>query len=702
MEPLNVALVWHMHQPDYRDPESGRSLLPWTYLHAVKDYAEMLQIARETPGVRLTVNLTPTLIEQIDSFSSGSKGDDWLDHARKDPEDLSEKERYFLVSTYFSVFPERHIRPYPRFRELAGLRGDENLPPDPGRFSVQDLRDLQVWFLLSWSGHCLRRDSTVVRELLEKGGGFSEADRTRLLQTYDEVVAGVLDRYREAEGDGAVEISLTPYAHPILPLLCDTSVALQARSDAVLPLLPFRYPEDARLQVRYGRQVVERRFGRRKRGMWPAEGAVSEAAVKILREEDVRWAASDEGILAKSLPLGLTDRRDLYRAYSFAGLPLLFRDRELSDRIGFLYAPWGPREAAGDLLERLRTIARTCPGGVVTLILDGENCWERYQDNGYPFLTAFYRGLLDDPALRMVTVTEALEKHPPVPLPHLAPGSWINSDFDVWIGNREENTAWERLARTRQDFRQGLPAGGEELHPGWLNLLRAEGSDWFWWFGHHHRTDQAETFDRLFRCYLQGVYRETGKPVPGILFHHIVEPREVSLVTEPAALFTPRIDGRVTDYFEWLAAGTVDLKAGGAMHHEYQELTAFYYGYDIDRFYLRIDFSRPLVDLTEPDGVLELRFLGRQERLIRFEPKGKVLTMQNSDGREMQNPGQAASGRIFELALTLQSLDLAEGGCFELSCHLRDARQETARWPVQGTLKLCYRGHQLEEEQWPI
>jgi alpha-amylase/alpha-mannosidase (GH57 family) len=703
MKPLNVALVWHMHQPDYRDPVSGRTLLPWTWLHAVKDYGEMLRIAREIPGVRLTFNLVPTLVEQLDEYVAGRVVDDWLEAARKDPETMTEEERRFLIADFFSVYPERHIRPHARYLQLARLRGDEGDAAVVGRFSPQDLRDLQVWFLLSWAGHCLRRDSAKVRSLLDKGRFFSEEDKTALLKIYDAVAAAVVDSYRDAERRGDIELSFTPYAHPILPLLCDTSVALQARRESLLPQSAFRHPEDARLQVRYGRELMERRFDRRPRGMWPAEGAVSQAALRLLREEGVLWSASDEGILAKSLPGGLSDRRLLYRPYSFAGLPLLFRDRELSDRIGFVYAHWETRQAVEDFLGRLRHIARNNPGGVLTLILDGENCWERYPDNGYPFLSAFYQGLLEDPALRMVTVSEALAERQAVPLPQLAPGSWINGDFDVWIGGAQENTAWEWLVRVRSDLPADPPAGDDSSLPdAWLHLLRAEGSDWFWWFGDHHRTDQADVFDRLFRHNLQALYHDAGRPVPDQFYRPIKEPRQEQRIREPAALFTPEIDGRVTDYFEWLAAGTVELSAGGAMHEGDRELTAFCYGYDSDYFYLRIDFRRPLEILAGPDGWLELQFSAGRQSLVRFQPAGDLLIMQRPDGSPVEKPGRAASGSIFELALALDALQLEKAGMIGLSLRLLVGGGEMARWPLEGDLQLCYRGIALEEIQWPV
>ncbi|MBE0596783.1 MAG: glycoside hydrolase, partial [Desulfuromonadales bacterium] len=403
MQQLKVAILWHMHQPDYRDPVSGRTLLPWTYLHAVKDYGEMLKTAAEVPGARMTFNLVPVLLEQLERYLRGEAQDVWIEAARRDPATMDGEERRFLLEQFFSVHADRHILPWRRYRELARRRGTG--AADPGGFSDQELRDLQVWFLLAWSGYHLRRQE-LPAYLLTKGENFTEREKGELLSLYDQEVAAATSLYRQMEAAGEIEISVTPYAHPILPLLCGTDVAAEATPGIQLPAAPFRHPQDARLQVRLGLREVEARLGERRRGMWPAEGAISEEALRLLREEGALWAAGDEAILARSLSGGLADRRRLYRPYSFEGLPLLFRDRDLSDRIGFVYAHWEPQKAAADLLGQLRKIAAANPGGMVTLILDGENCWERYQDNGHPFLHTFYQGLVADPALRPVTISE--------------------------------------------------------------------------------------------------------------------------------------------------------------------------------------------------------------------------------------------------------------------------------------------------------
>lgn len=702
MQPLQVALIWHMHQPDYRDPASGRFLLPWTYLHAVKDYSEMLRTAREVPGAKMTFNLVPTLLEQLADYQTGRVKDVWLETARMNPEEMTAGQRTFAVASFFSVHNERHIQPHGRYRELLRLRGDDSRQAAAKRFQIQDLRDLQVLFLLAWSGHYLRRESDTVRTLLGKGASFSEADKQALLDCYDLVAAEVLQAYRQAEQDGAVELSISPYAHPILPLLCDGEIARSARKDALLPTEPFRFSEDARQQVRYGQQIASRYLGEQPRGFWPAEGAVSAAALTILQQEGALWSASDEAILANSLTDGLQDRKQLYRPYQYQGLPLLFRDRELSDRIGFVYARWDPQTAAEDLLDRLRAIAKQVPGGLVTLILDGENCWESYEDNGYPFLQAFYQGLQKDPTLEMVTVGEALIDRKATALPRLAPGSWINGDFDVWIGHHEENTAWEWLHRARREtITEGADNDyGKDMPEPLLHLLRAEGSDWFWWFGDHHPTAQAQTFDRLFRHQLQALYQSAGLAVPDFLHHPIKEPLRHSRIHEPVALISPKIDGQVSDYFEWLAAGSVEVQSGGAMHAVSQELTDVFFGYDERNFYLRIDFGTWQEELAAKDAVLEIRISGPRDLQAQFLPSSGELIVKSVDGKTLVNAGRATYQSIFELALPLNLLGLATMDDFALSCHLYRAGREKARWPDQGTIRLCYRGSELEAEHW--
>ncbi len=701
--PLKVCILWHMHQPDYRDPVSDQTLLPWTWLHGVKDYGEMLETIVETDA-RVTVNLVPSLLEQLERYANGEDRDRWLELLSRSPREMSGPERQFMVEQFYSVNEETQIFANRRYHQLYQLRGI-GPHPDAQDFNEQDLLDLQVCFLLAWTGSHLRRKSTIVAALLQQGGYFREVQKQQLLRCCHDELKRVISFHRQLEESGQIEISVTPYAHPILPLLCDLHTAQEPSPGLPLPAADFRHPEDARLQVREGLRTAERIFGERQRGMWPAEGGVSAEAVNLLREEGALWAATDEDILARSLDGGLAMRSNLYNIYQYNDLPLLFRDRELSDRIGFLYAGWETAEAVDDLLRRLQRVARQSPGGTVAIILDGENCWERYPDNGYPFLRDFYLALQDDPLLEMSTIQGALSKSQPIPLRRLAAGSWIRSDFTTWIGHPEENRAWEMLQQTRKEIitdevNRALAHPEEPLSELARELLRAEGSDWFWWFGDEHATAQADIFDRLFRLHLEGLYHLKGLPVPAHL-HQAIKPGVKKVVGfEPTTRFTPQIDGRVGNYFEWLAAGRIDLAVGGAMHASGESLEELYYGYDQEQLYFRFDQPRLLKHLCGKGGCFEIRLIVKDLFLLRYDfADGKLEIL--SDGKVVKT-GLGACGQILELAVPLNALKLQEGDIVNLSCHALQNRRENGRWPTEGNASFCFHGSVLDEDNWII
>ncbi len=701
--PLKVCILWHMHQPDYRDPVSGQTLLPWTWLHGLKDYGEMLETIAET-GARVTVNLVPTLLEQLERYADGSDRDRWLELASQPPEQLATAERQFILEQFFSVNEETQILPNRRYHQLFRMRGS-GPSPQLDNFNHQDLRDLQVLFLLAWTGYHLRRNSPEVAALLQQGENFSETQKQQLLEVCHSEVAGVIDLHRKLEQSGQIELSVTPYAHPILPLLCDLRTAQDPSPGLPLPAADFRHPADARLQVREGLQTADRILGKRRRGMWPAEGAVSEPAVALLREEGALWAATDEDILARSLDGGLKKRQKLYQIYQYDELPLLFRDRELSDRIGFLYAGWDSAEAAADLLTRLQSIAAQAPDGTVAIILDGENCWERYPDNGYPFLRDFYNSVQNDPQLELATFQDAITASRPIPLPRLAAGSWIRSDFTTWIGHPEENRAWELLQQARDEIidgeiEQALQNPAEPLNELLRELLRAEGSDWFWWFGDEHATAQADIFDRLFRRHLEALYHLKGLPTPASLHQWIKPPKIAPEGMEPSACFSPQIDGRVGDYFEWLAAGRIELATGGAMHASRESLEQLLYGYDSEQLYFRIDQAELLKRLCGEQGSFELRLSGKELFQLRFNFAGGTLSVHQGD--QQIGFGRAAFDQILELAVPLAALQILPGEKLGLSCHARQNNQENGRWPTEGSAAFTYRGCALDEENWSV
>jgi alpha-amylase/alpha-mannosidase (GH57 family) len=701
--PLKISILWHMHQPDYRDPTSGRTLLPWTWLHAVKDYGEMLETVSECQAP-VTINLVPILLEQLDRYRRGEDADSWLELMRKNAQDLEPLERAFLLEHFFSVNDQRHLLPFPRFRQLRQKRG---LDPTAtaSTFSAQELRDLQVWFLLSWTGYHLRKREPLLTDLLRRGENFSEEEKAQTFNICNAEVARIIDRHAELEASGLIEISLTPYAHPILPLLCELRRASEPSPGLPLPLTDFRYPEDARLQVREGIRTGDQLLGKRPRGTWPAEGAVSEEAIRLLSEEKVLWAASDEGILARSLSTGLQNRQDLYRVYSYAGLPLVFRDREISDRIGFLYADWSAEDAVADIIARLKKIATQAPGGQVSIILDGENCWERYLDNGYPFLSLLYKKILATPDFELCTVGQAVASSTPRKLEKLAAGSWIRSDFTTWIGHPEENHAWELLGAARRECLKDQVSRAllsPEIPPDeqLRELLRAEGSDWFWWYGDEHQTAQAEIFDRLFRNHLAGLYHLSGLATPASLQQPIKPQKGQIPSCEPKERFTPRIDGRLNDYFEWLAAGEIDLAAVGAMHTAQKGPKTLYYGYDEQALYLRLDEVALLDQLCGEKGTFEIYLHASRNLCLRWHPQANRLEVLQED--KLLGTGISARGSILELAVPLDLLQFTENEETRLFCCCVKDGRPSGRWPGEGDAPLIFRGALLDEENWTI
>ncbi|MGH9349505.1 MAG: glycoside hydrolase family 57 protein, partial [Vicinamibacterales bacterium] len=486
-----VAILWHMHQPFYEDLVTGEHILPWVRLHGLKDYYGMVALLREFPGVRATFNLVPSLLVQLQAFAEERGRDRHLELGLKPAEALTEDERAFCVEQFFHAHRPRMIDPYPRYAELLEKRGRNgngiSARVQATQFSVADIRDLQVWHKLVWLDPFYLEGDARVRALVEKGRGFSEEDKATLHAIELELLRRIIPEYRDAATRGQVELSTSPFYHPILPLLCDTDVFLRTHPGSRMPRERFRQPEDAAEQLARAVALHTRLFEQLPAGVWPPEGSVSDDVVPLVAAAGFRWMATDEGILARSL--GRSFSRDaaghleqpetLYKPYVVgpAGKPqvaCLFRDHWLSDLIGFQYASWSADAAAEDFTRRLveagrRYTART--GGqdaTIAVILDGENAWEHYAGQGRPFLRALYGRLASHPELRTATMGEASVSATET-LPSVFPGSWINADFYIWIGHADDHRAWSQLAEARRALDMpppGLPAASrEKLRP---------------------------------------------------------------------------------------------------------------------------------------------------------------------------------------------------------------------------------------------
>ncbi len=714
MTPTYLMLLWHMHQPFYKDLAEDVYTMPWVRLHALKDYYGMVAILREFPSVHVTFNLVPSLVAQLEDYIRDTAHEEPYEIAFKPVTDLTLEEREKLLAFAFQLNRENLLNRYPRFRELfdkaQAIRGEEGAAR---LFSAQELLDLQVLSELAWFDEVYLANDPGIRGLVKKARGYSEDDKSTLRKKGIEIFKVTLEEYREAAQRGQVEISTSPFYHPILPLLCDTDVASESHPGVRLPHRPFRHPEDARAQLRAAVELYERVFGSRPRGLWPSEGSVSDEVLRLAMAEGFQWAATDEGVLGRSLQMGfyrhpdgtVSGGQELYRPHRFVAgeraISLFFRDHQLSDLIGFVYSRMEAQAAAADLHHRIRTAGRSAGDkpAVVSVILDGENAWEFFPRNGREFLKSFYGRVASDPELRAVTASEALEVAAPGTLTHIVPGSWINANFDVWIGAEEDNRAWDLLTDARDFFakKSGDPKlDAADVQKAQDELWIAEGSDWCWWYGPEHSSAHDEEFDLLFRKHLSNIYHLLGGSPPDELAVPIKRPRARAVVTPPMGPIGPQVDGQVTNYFEWLGAGVYcpDYRSG-SMHGGAQGVEALYYGHDERALYLRLDLSVAFLEKYprfeirvkldgESRASLHATIGGRRLGLVQFWKQGEQILVPLGTGEQLH----AAFDRIFELRLDYALLGLVSGEKTHLQVSLWAEELPLQVIPPEGWLTM--------------
>jgi alpha-amylase/alpha-mannosidase (GH57 family) len=598
MAHIHLCFLWHMHQPFYKDLISGEYRLPWTRLHALKDYYGMVRILDEFPQVRQTFNLVPSMMVQVEEYASGAARDPFLELALKPAEDLTESEQQFLLDNSFHAHPPRMIYRYPRYGEIyEAWRAHKGRTTNRRYFTAQEIRDLQVLSQLAWFDEEFQESDADVLALITKARGYSLADQKLMGEKQRDIVAKVIPAYRRLATSGQIEISTTPFYHPILPLICDSDIG--GVSHPGVPLPPrFRYPQDAAKQLQLGRDFIESVFGTAPAGLWPSEGSVSDEVFRIASETGFRWAATDSGVLARTLSAAIGVDA-IYRPYHWRqqdrDIHVIFRDHLLSDLIGFVYSGMDAGGAADDFLRRIRENCRSLTNSgrdaLVPIILDGENAWEYYDHNGRPFLRELYRRIAEDPQMTACTVSEALQRVDAKPLDHIFPGSWISANFDVWIGAEEDNQAWSYLLRARAIY-DAVTATEEQKRMAFEELLIAEGSDWNWWYGPEHQSANRPEFDELYRSHLANVYRFLGKTPPEELSRPILKNVATESYAEPTGHIKPKVDGVVTSYFEWLGAGVYRVDArSGSMHGKKFLIKELHYGSDGVKLFLRLDFD---------------------------------------------------------------------------------------------------------------
>jgi alpha-amylase/alpha-mannosidase (GH57 family) len=742
-----VAILWHMHQPFYEDLVTREHILPWVRLHALKDYYGMVALLKEFPGVRATFNLVPSLLIQLEAFAEGRAHDRYLDLGLKPATALTDSDIGFMLENFFHAQRHRMIDVYPRYSELLARRGGTLPTPADrrsaaARFTVDDLRDLQIWQKLAWMDPIYLEHDARVSGLVRKGRQFSEDDKAALREAELELLNKVIPEYRDAALRGQIEISTSPFYHPILPLLCDTDIYKRTHPDSRMPRRPFVHPEDALEQLTKAVACHERLFGHKPAGLWPSEGSVSDAMVPLAADAGFRWMATDEQILGRTI--GATFGRDgsgqvdqperLYAPYAIAvggaRIACGFRDHALSDLIGFTYAGWPSDAAAEDFVGRLAEAGRryrqrtgSAGGGGearIFVILDGENAWEHFEGGGRPFLRALYRRLESHPELRAVTMSEACATPPAAELPSVFPGSWIDANFYIWIGHADDQQAWGQLADARDALDHAAGIEPAALAQAREEVLIAEGSDWFWWYGDDHSSAHDLEFDDLFRRHLRNAYRLLRKPIPDELFvSNISAGAPAPVETPPVALIAPTIDGEVTSYFEWVDAGFLEVTdTAGAMHRSDRApslVTSVRFGFDLTRLYVRIDFSRRVADLMAEGHEISLKFMRPEP--VRFSVKEQAGRPHGEYWRRPaggdtgaagvpwvpRGPGQAVVGlgRVLEVALPFADLGATAGAALAFFVAVYDPHStERERHPEHRPIELTTPDESFSARQW--
>jgi alpha-amylase/alpha-mannosidase (GH57 family) len=731
---IRLVLLWHMHQPFYKDMVSGEYRLPWVRLHALKDYYGMVKLAEEFPNVHQNFNLVPSLITQIQDYASGQAHDPFFDLIAKPAADLTAAERRLALCYLFQANPVNMVGRYPRYRELLERCQATFDRPEgaESHFVTRDYADLQVLSQLAWFDEYFLADPEIAA-LIRKGEDFGREDQVTIIAKQREILAKVVPAYSEAAQKGSVELSTTPYYHPILPLICDTNSGAESTPGLPLPARRFRRPDDANHQIQRAIESHQATFGARPVGLWPSEGSVSEEVLTLAHRQGIEWMATDEGVLGRTINYNFArdsggrlhgdSAEQLYNIHRYekgdTRMNLVFRDHTLSDLIGFVYSGMPAQDAANHLIHSIRESARPVlergRDAVVSIILDGENAWEYYPQSGREFLRRFYAGLERDPLIESVTVSEAIACHKESNfnrLNRLVPGSWINANFNVWIGAPEDNKAWDLLSEARDYYdRHAHRVSETQRKLAWEELMIAEGSDWNWWYGPEHHSANDRDFDELYRKHLSNVYTALEGVPPEELTAPIASGYVRPSHHPQTAYVTAKVDGAISGYFEWMGAAsyTSDQRTS-AMHGKQFLLDAVYAGVDADSFSGRLDFhdgmpggsyqivvnlevSKDGKDRNSPVDSYRLVVDAVGQNLLKWvlsngDERNKLASYATNNGNTGTRGVEVAIGEIFEMRIPFEVIGALYGSRIRSRFAVWREQLPADSLPVEGWIDL--------------
>ena len=671
MNKLYIAFLWHFHQPIYKDYYTDKYLLPWVRLHLIKNYYFMVYLLSADERIKVTFNFTPSLLEQINDYAEHNASDYFLELSNINPKELSQENKLFILNNFFNLNQERIINKNSHYLYLQKKK--ESLKDRLGdlteSFSEQEYLDLQVLFNLYWLPPDYLSDDPQLVKLLKKKSRFTEQDKETILNKQKEIIKKTLPMYKILLENNQIEITTSPFYHPIMPLMIDTNLAKKCQ-DTPLPEIPFRAIKDLEEQLVTGKKYTEECFNSSISGLWPSEGAISQEIVQLVVKSGFNWMASDEAILYKSKKI--EHRNDLYRPYFLENeekrLHIFFRDRIISDLIGFTYSEVDSHTAVKDFIKRANSIRQAANEDLVlSIILDGENAWDSYDNSGFLFLSNLYRSLINEESLELCTFSEAINKVESQKLNGLASGSWVGGDFRLWIGKNEDNTSYDYLRQVRNDY---LELSNTEKEKAKKSLFAAEGSDWNWWYGDEENRDILRNFDYIYRTHLVNVYKLSNREIPDFLKNPIIEEDYPLYSLEPRGMITPIIDGVISNYFEWYNASCFEPEIGGGVIALSNNLIdRLYYGFDNQNLYFLLKLSENSENTRE--YIIELNLKGSRELLsltfkktannvLEWSAKNISLTFQYDKVLEISFPFKDA-GFIMGESLLIHINILTEG-----------------------------------------
>jgi len=688
MKPLKIAILWHFHQPYYLKDEIF--LLPWVRLHGVKSYWDLPEMFFEFPNLKQNINIVPSLAVQIDEYINKGRKDKIQLLTEKQAESLTVAEKNDILKLFFLCNYDNMIKPYPRYHEL--YLSSRNTEFAILNFSPQDWRDLQVWYNLTWIGYS-SRERSLIKRLFIKQRDFTEQEKFAILDIHLDILTHIKNQLLALKNLNQIEISATPFYHPILPLLCDSASALEALPNCQMPDEIFKFPEDATRQISKSMKYFEENFHFTPSGMWPSEGSLSNKVLELFIEQGIHWVASDEGLLAKTLGQSYKNVMKYFPInYKTpkGQIKIFFRDHILSDKIGFVYSKWDAKDATNDFISNLIFIKseiintlgeNVLDSAVVPIILDGENCWEYYFQEGIYFRRELFSKLTNSDEFETVNFSDVLHYEDKFPsIDNLIAGSWINGNFQIWIGHEEKRKAWSFLANARKHLENIKDKLSEnDYNKALEELLIAEGSDWFWWYGDEHSAKNKPDFNDLFRYHLKRFYEIINEKIPEELNIPIGKYEEKQILVQQKGEVYPIIDGKLSESEKWINAGYYNASSSMTTMHQVGEIIhRIWFASDEKNLYFRLDTTKKLEDLD----IIELDFIDPVKFKIKISYCGfKII----SNANLFINNCEFAKSDLIEFAISRSIFQ--ENKILNLKIST-ESRGNRINYPQQGNISI--------------